>query len=219
APSPFPFETPTNLRPQLGRRPSKPEGSGPCPMSPSRGCNRPVGPGHAAGAIGLASAMLRAHALLARPGRRAHRSSWGPGSRPGLRPTTLTKQLPRHALERWPMRTAAAARRALLAARSAAARGARAAPRRSAAGRAQAGLEISSLNGPFGAVVRSPLSAEAILGSPDVPAALVRAFLDFRGLLVLRGLGALLPEQLLAISRFFGQARSVPGGASHLRFC
>lgn len=69
---------------------------------------------------------------------------------------------------------------------------------------------MRSLNGSFGALVE-PLDATAdtlaarILDSPAVAKALVQAWQDYGGLLVVRGLVALTPEQLVAVSKIFGQ--------------
>eukprot|EP00746_Dinoflagellata_sp_MGD_P021419 gnl/MRDRNA2_/MRDRNA2_149984_c0_seq1.p1 gnl/MRDRNA2_/MRDRNA2_149984_c0~~gnl/MRDRNA2_/MRDRNA2_149984_c0_seq1.p1 ORF type:complete len:340 (+),score=69.03 gnl/MRDRNA2_/MRDRNA2_149984_c0_seq1:103-1122(+) len=65
-------------------------------------------------------------------------------------------------------------------------------------------LQIKPLNGSFGALVESELKPQEIIDDPELGDSLVRAWRDFGGLLVLRGLVDLTPCQLVEVSNIFG---------------
>ncbi|CAK9097314.1 unnamed protein product [Durusdinium trenchii] len=69
---------------------------------------------------------------------------------------------------------------------------------------APAELTVKPLNADFGALVTSELSAERLLGNPHYAQQLFHAWQEHGGLLVMRNLD-LTPQQMVAISAFFGE--------------
>ncbi|CAK9068660.1 Alpha-ketoglutarate-dependent taurine dioxygenase (2-aminoethanesulfonate dioxygenase) (Sulfate starvation-induced protein 3) (SSI3) [Durusdinium trenchii] len=65
-------------------------------------------------------------------------------------------------------------------------------------------LTVKPLNADFGALVTSELSAERLLGNPHYAQQLFHAWQEHGGLLVMRNLD-LTPQQMVAISAFFGE--------------
>lgn len=65
-------------------------------------------------------------------------------------------------------------------------------------------LQIQALNGSFGALVKTRLSPSEIINDLELGDSLVRAWRDFGGFLVLRGLSDLTPFQLVEVSSLFG---------------
>mmetsp|Transcript_46260 Transcript_46260/g.122736 ORF Transcript_46260/g.122736 Transcript_46260/m.122736 type:complete len:335 (-) Transcript_46260:145-1149(-) len=72
-------------------------------------------------------------------------------------------------------------------------------------GQVATGLRVSPINGSFGALVETELSVSQILEDATLHTQLHQAWLEFGGVLVMRGLTDLTPQQMETIAGFFGE--------------